>query len=81
MNKYVLFAQALEILQLDPEQQIMQISAVAHKLAQATLPQNRSLLPNDLQATTKILFYVIKVLENNNTTVTDTVGHSFFVLH
>ena len=50
----------------------MQITVVAQELVQATAPQNRSLLPNDLQTFTRVLSNVIKVLENNNHT-TDTV--------
>ena len=49
--------------------------AVTQDLVLATAPQNRSLLPNDLQASTRIISSVIDVLEeNDNTTVTDTVN-------
>ena len=50
-------------------------TAITQDLVQATAPQNRSLLPNDLQASTRIISSVIQVLEeNDNATVTDTVN-------
>lgn len=53
---------------LDPEEQIVQSEAVTQELVQATTPQNLSLLPNDLQSSTRVLSDVVKVLENNNLT-------------
>ena len=50
----------------------MQSTVVAQELVQATSPQNRSLLPNDLQSSTRVVSDVIQVLENNDHT-TDTV--------
>ena len=41
---------------------------ITQRLIQATEPQNRSLLPNDLGASSRILTAVIEVLENNNST-------------
>ena len=50
-------------------------AVVTQELVQATMAQNRSLLPNDLQASTRIISSVIDVLEeNDNATVTDTVN-------
>ena len=43
----------------------MQSTAVTQQLVQATMPQNHSLLPNDLQASTRVLANVIDVLESN----------------
>ena len=43
----------------------MQSTAVTQQLVQATMSQNRSLLPNDLQASTRVLTNVIEILENN----------------
>ena len=69
------YPQALGLFDLDPQEQITQSAAVAEELMQATAPQNRSLLPNDLQATTRILSSVIGVLENANLTFSDVVSH------
>ena len=48
---------------------------------QVTLPQNHSgsLLPNDLEASSRILSSVIEVLESNDN-ATDTVSILFFFL-
>ena len=51
----------------------MQSTAVTQQLIQATMPQNRSLLPNDLQVSTRVLTNIIEVLENNEN-ATDTVN-------
>ena len=51
----------------------MQSAELAQQLVQATLPQNRSLLPNDLQASTRILTTVLEVLENNDNATADLV--------
>lgn len=58
---------------LDPETQVMQSVELTQQLVQATEPQNRSLLPNDLQASTRILSTVISVLENNENATADLV--------
>lgn len=58
---------------LDPEEQIMQSAELTQQLVRATLPQNRSLLPNDLQASTRILTTVLEVLENNDNATADLV--------
>ena len=49
----------------DPEEQVLPITALILQLVQATLPQTRSLLPNDLQASVRVLTIVIEVLESN----------------
>ena len=41
-------------------------TAVTQELVQATAPQNRSLLPNDLQASTRVISSVIDVLEKSD---------------
>ena len=46
----------------------MEITVVAQELVQATAPQNRSLLPHDLQISTRVLSTVVQVLENNDHT-------------
>lgn len=69
----MLLIQADDILtSLDPEEQILQSTNLTQELLQATVPQNRSLLPNDLQASSRILSSVISVLEINEN-ATDTV--------
>ena len=59
----------------DPEQQIIQSTAVTQQLVRATLPRNYPLVPNDLQVSTQIMAIVIEVLENNGN-ATDTVNLS-----
>ena len=49
-------------------------TAVMQELVQATAPQNRSLLPNDLQASNRIISSVIDVLEKSDD-VSDTVSY------
>ena len=56
-----------------PEEQIMQTNELTDLLIEATEPQNRSLLPNDLQASTRILTTVLEVLENNDNATTNLV--------
>ena len=58
---------------LNPEEQIMQSAELTQQLIQATEPQNRSLLPNDLQASTRVLTTVLQVLENNENATADLV--------
>lgn len=53
---------------LEPEEQIMIATDVTQQLIQVTEPQNKSLLPNDLGASARILTTVVDVLENNNMT-------------
>ena len=53
---------------LEPEEQINAAADLTQQLVQATEPQNRSLLPNDLGVSAKILAAVVDVLENNNAT-------------
>ena len=60
---------------LDPEEQIMQSAELTQQLIQATEPQNRSLLPNDLQVSTRVLTTVLQVLENNENATTDLVKY------
>ena len=45
-----------------------QIADLTQQLSQATQPQNQSLLPNDLQASSEILSTVVHILEANNIT-------------
>ena len=58
---------------LDPEEQILQSAELTQQLIQATEPQNRSLLPNDLQASTRVLTTVLQVLESNDNATADLV--------
>ena len=53
---------------LEPEAQIIVVTNVTEQLVQFTEPQNKSLLPNDLGASTRILTAVVDILENNNVT-------------
>ena len=53
---------------LEPEQQITAANDVTEQLVQFTEPQNKSLLPNNLGASARILTAVVNVLENNNVT-------------
>ena len=53
---------------LEPEEQITVATDVTQQLIQATEPQGKSLLPNDLGASTRILTGVVSVLEKNNVT-------------
>ena len=59
----------------------MKSVTLTHELVQATSPQNHSgsLLPNDLEASSRILSTVIEVLESNDN-ATDTVSILFFDL-
>ena len=45
-----------------------QIAELTERLAQATQPQNQSLLPNDLEASSRILSAVVDILEASNIT-------------
>ena len=65
---------------LDPEEQVTQSAELTQQLVQATLPQNRSLLPNDLQASTRILTTVLEVLENNNNATADLVHRNTSII-
>ena len=47
------------------QEQLVQSAELTQQLIEATVPQNRSLLPNDLQASTRVLTSVLEVLENN----------------
>ncbi len=58
---------------LDPEEQVLQSAELTQQLIQATEPQNRSLLPNDLQASTRVLTTVLQVLEDNDNATADLV--------
>lgn len=64
------YTQADETLStLDPEKQIEQVTELTERLVQATEPRsNKSLLPNDLGTSARIIADVITVLENNNST-------------
>lgn len=53
---------------LEPEKQIEAAAEVTQRLIEVTVPQNKSLLPNDLRASARILTAVVDVLENNNAT-------------
>ena len=53
---------------LEPEEQIIVAAEVTQQLIQATEPQNKPLLPNDLGASARILTAVVDVLENNSVT-------------
>ena len=72
----LILMQAIEFLSTaDPGEQLIQTSSVTRDLLQATIPQTRSLLPNDLQAITRVTSSVIAVLESNdNEAVTDAVS-------
>ena len=72
----LILMQAIEFLSTaDPREQLIQTSVVTRDLLQATIPQTRSLLPNDLQAITRVTSSVIAVLESNyNEAVTDAVS-------
>ena len=59
---------------LDPEEQLVQSAELTQQLIEATVPQNRSLLPNDLQASTRVLTSVLEVLENNENATTNLVN-------
>ena len=48
--------------QLEPEEQIMIATNVTQQLIQITEPQNKSLLPNDLGASARVLTAVADVL-------------------
>ena len=54
---------------LDPEEQVKQVTGLAQRLVQATEPlSNKSLLPNDLRTSARVVADVSTVLENNNST-------------
>ena len=54
---------------LDPEEQVEQITELTQRLVQVTEPRsNKSLLPNNLEISARIVADVITVLENNNST-------------
>ena len=55
----------------------MQTTELTELLIEATEPQNRSLLPNDLQVSTRILTTVLEVLEDNENATTNLV----YILH
>ena len=64
-----------------PEEQIMQTNELTDLLIEATEPQNRSLLPNDLQASTRILTTVLEVLENNDNATANLVCLHACIVH
>ena len=55
---------------LNSEELVTQINIteLVRQLIQATQPQNQSLLPNDLQASSRILSIVVQLLDANNIT-------------
>ena len=53
---------------LNSEEQVTEISKLTKRLAQVTLPQNQSLLPNDLQTSSEVLSTIVNVLEANSIT-------------
>ena len=53
---------------LNSEELVAQPTAFIQQLIQATQPQNQSLLPNDLQTSSRILSIVVQVLDVNNIT-------------
>jgi hypothetical protein len=53
---------------LNSDEQVTKIAELTQQLAQATLPRNQSLLPNDLQTSSEILSTIVDVLESNNVT-------------
>ena len=50
---------------INAEQQVLPITTLIQQLVRATLPQTRSLLPNDLKASVRILTIIIETLESN----------------
>ena len=44
---------------------MLTLSTLIQQLVRATLPQTRSLLPNDIKITVEILTIIIEILENN----------------
>ena len=50
---------------ISAEQQVLPITTLIQQLVHATLPQTRSLLPNDLKASVRVLTIVIETLESN----------------
>ena len=57
----------------------MQSAELTQQLIQATEPQNRSLLPNDLQASTRVLTTVLQVLEDNENATADLVQYTTLI--
>ena len=55
---------------LNSEELVAQINTteLVWQLIQATQPQNQSLLPNDLQTSSRILSIVVQLLDANNVT-------------
>ena len=47
------------------EQQVLPITTLIQQLVRATLPQTRSLLPNDLKVSVRVLTIIIETLESN----------------
>ena len=67
MLKYYLIMKANKSLtDLEPEVQVEEAASVTQRLIEATMPQNKSLLPNDLGASARILTAVVNVLERND---------------
>ena len=50
------------------EEKVTEIAELTERLAQITLPQNQSLLPNDLQTSSEVLSAIVNVLEANSIT-------------
>ena len=63
---------------LEPEEQIAVATNVTQQLIQATEPKSKSLLPNDLGTSARILTAVVSVLEKNN--MTNEVRAGFFFI-
>lgn len=60
---------------LDPNEQIELVTEIVERLEQATKPPgNKSLLPNDLEASVEIVTAIITILEHNNSTNEVTVA-------
>ena len=51
---------------------------IIEQLIQATEPQTRSLLPNDLQISTRVLSTVISILEDNKNAATEVIVEIFY---
>ena len=67
MLKYYLIMKTNKSLtDLEPEVQVEEAASMTQRLIEATMPQNKSLLPNDLGASARILTAVVNVLERND---------------
>ena len=61
---------------LEPEVQVEEAASVTQRLIEATMPQNKSILPNDLGASARILTAVVNVLERN-----DAINEELIFMH